>query len=49
MILLQQLTKRFGAQTAVDALSFEVPAGQILGAHEHLPKAHLRVSGPTGP
>jgi ABC-2 type transport system ATP-binding protein len=31
MILLQQLTKRFGAQTAVDALSFEVPAGQILG------------------
>jgi ABC-2 type transport system ATP-binding protein len=31
MILLQHLTKRFGAQTAVDALSFEVPAGQILG------------------
>jgi ABC-2 type transport system ATP-binding protein len=31
MILLQQLTKRFGAQTAVDSLSFEVPAGQILG------------------
>ncbi len=31
MIRLQQLTKRFGAQTAVDALSFEVPAGQILG------------------
>jgi ABC-2 type transport system ATP-binding protein len=31
MILVQQLTKRFGAQTAVDALSFEVPAGQILG------------------
>jgi ABC-2 type transport system ATP-binding protein len=31
MIVLQQLTKRFGAQTAVDALSFEVPAGQILG------------------
>jgi ABC-2 type transport system ATP-binding protein len=31
MILVRQLTKRFGAQTAVDALSFEVPAGQILG------------------
>ena len=31
MILLHQLTKRFGAQTAVDGLSFEVPAGQILG------------------
>src|ERR1035438_10733518 len=31
MIVLQQLTKRFGAQLAVDALSFEVPAGQILG------------------
>jgi ABC-2 type transport system ATP-binding protein len=31
MIVVQQLTKRFGAQTAVDALSFEVPAGQILG------------------
>jgi ABC-2 type transport system ATP-binding protein len=31
MIALQHLTKRFGAQTAVDALSFEVPAGQILG------------------
>jgi ABC-2 type transport system ATP-binding protein len=31
MIVLHQLTKRFGAQTAVDALSFEVPAGQILG------------------
>lgn len=31
MILLQQLTKRFGAQTAVDGLCFEVPAGQILG------------------
>jgi ABC-2 type transport system ATP-binding protein len=31
MIVLQHLTKRFGAQTAVDALSFEVPAGQILG------------------
>ncbi len=31
MITVQQLTKRFGAQTAVDALSFEVPAGQIVG------------------
>ena len=31
MIVLHHLTKRFGAQTAVDALSFEVPAGQILG------------------
>jgi ABC-2 type transport system ATP-binding protein len=31
MIHLQHLTKRFGAQTAVDDLSFEVPAGQILG------------------
>ncbi|MEY2408648.1 MAG: type transport system ATP-binding protein [Verrucomicrobiota bacterium] len=31
MISLQQLTKRFGAQTAVDELSFEVPAGQIVG------------------
>src|SRR5580765_2050677 len=31
MISLQQLTKRFGAQTAVDRLSFEIPAGQIIG------------------
>src|SRR5215212_1519101 len=31
MISLQQLTKRFGTQTAVDALSFEIPAGQIVG------------------
>src|SRR5215510_2189421 len=31
MISLQRLTKRFGTQTAVDALSFEVPAGQIVG------------------
>src|ERR1043165_3049819 len=31
MIILEQLTKRFGAQTAVDALSFEIPAGQIVG------------------
>ena len=31
MISLQQLTKKFGAQTAVDNLSFEIPAGQIVG------------------
>ena len=31
MIVIQHLTKRFGTQTAVDDLSFEVPAGQILG------------------
>ena len=31
MISLQHLTKRFGTQTAVDALSFDVPAGQIVG------------------
>jgi len=31
MVSLHQLTKRFGAQTAVDALSFDVPAGQIVG------------------
>lgn len=31
MISLQQLTKRFGGQTAVDSLSFEIPAGQIVG------------------
>jgi ABC-2 type transport system ATP-binding protein len=31
MIVLDQLTKRFGHQTAVDALSFSVPAGQIVG------------------
>jgi len=31
MIAIQHLTKRFGTQTAVDDLSFEVPAGQILG------------------
>ena len=31
VIVLDQLTKRFGAQTAVDALSFEIPAGQIVG------------------
>jgi ABC-2 type transport system ATP-binding protein len=31
MIVLNQLTKRFGAQTAVDAISFEIPPGQIVG------------------
>jgi ABC-2 type transport system ATP-binding protein len=31
MLSLHQLTKRFGQQLAVDALSFEVPAGQIVG------------------
>jgi ABC-2 type transport system ATP-binding protein len=31
MILLDRLTKRFGSQTAVDAVSFEIPAGQIVG------------------
>src|SRR4029434_4505188 len=31
MISLQQLTKRFGAQTAVADLTFEIPAGQIVG------------------
>jgi ABC-2 type transport system ATP-binding protein len=31
MIALDYLTKRFAAQTAVDALSFEIPAGQIVG------------------
>lgn len=31
MISLQSLTKRFGTQTAVDSLSFEIPAGQIVG------------------
>ncbi|HEY6226843.1 MAG TPA: ABC transporter ATP-binding protein, partial [Verrucomicrobiae bacterium] len=31
MISVQQLTKTFGAQLAVDHLSFEVPAGQIVG------------------
>src|SRR5271155_3330756 len=31
MISVIQLTKRFGAQTAVDGLSFEIPAGQIVG------------------
>ena len=31
MISLSQLTKRFGAQIAVNALSFDIPAGQIVG------------------
>jgi ABC-2 type transport system ATP-binding protein len=31
MISAQHLTKRFGYQTAVDDLSFEIPAGQIVG------------------
>src|SRR4051812_18413569 len=31
MISVQKLSKRFGAQTAVNELSFEVPAGQIVG------------------
>ncbi len=31
MITVSRLTKRFGAQIAVSALSFEIPAGQIVG------------------
>src|SRR5687768_735436 len=31
MISVQNLSKRFGAQNAVEKLSFEVPAGQIVG------------------
>jgi ABC-2 type transport system ATP-binding protein len=31
MIRLDRLTKRFGTQTAVDSISFEVPPGQIVG------------------
>jgi ABC-2 type transport system ATP-binding protein len=31
MISLNQLTKRFGTQTAVKALSFDIPTGQIVG------------------
>ena len=31
MISIRALTKRFGAQTAVDELSLEIPAGQIVG------------------
>jgi ABC-2 type transport system ATP-binding protein len=30
-IVLDKLTKRFGQQVAVDAISFEIPAGQIVG------------------
>lgn len=31
MVRIDRLSKRFGAQLAVDALSFEIPAGQIVG------------------
>src|SRR6266542_14758 len=31
MISIHRLTKRFGSQLAVDALSFEIPRGQIVG------------------
>src|ERR1051326_45544 len=31
MISVKQLTKRFGTQVAVDELSLEIPAGQIVG------------------
>ncbi|MDB6039764.1 MAG: transporter-related protein [Verrucomicrobiales bacterium] len=31
MIAVQELTKVFGTQTAVDRLTFEIPAGQIVG------------------
>src|SRR6266566_726521 len=31
MISLKQLSKRFGTQAAVDRLSFDIPAGQIVG------------------
>jgi ABC-2 type transport system ATP-binding protein len=31
MISVNHLTKKFGSQTAVDDLSFEIPAGQIVG------------------
>jgi len=31
LISLDRLTKRFGTQTAVDGISFEIPAGQIVG------------------
>src|SRR5476649_1537909 len=31
MVSLDRLTKRFGTQTAVDGISFEIPAGQIVG------------------
>ena len=31
MIAIKQLTKKFGEQVAVDSLSLEIPAGQIVG------------------
>lgn len=31
MVILDRLTKKFGTQTAVDAISFEIPPGQIVG------------------
>ena len=31
MISLQNLTKRFGTQTAVNGLTLDIPAGQIVG------------------
>src|ERR1700761_6405413 len=31
MISIRQLTKRFGKQTAVDALTFDIQGGQIVG------------------
>ena len=31
MVSLHQLTKRFGTQTAVDGITFDIPAGQIVG------------------
>jgi ABC-2 type transport system ATP-binding protein len=31
MVTVDRLTKRFGAQTAVDAVSFEIPPGEIVG------------------
>src|SRR6187455_3119600 len=31
MIAIRELTKRFGAQTAVEALTLDIPGGQIVG------------------
>jgi ABC-2 type transport system ATP-binding protein len=31
VIVAEQLTKRFGSRTAVDTISFEVPAGEVVG------------------
>lgn len=31
MVSIQGLTKRFGAQTAIDQLTLEVPPGMIVG------------------